>query len=216
MPIICLEGASAVGKTTTSKKLSDDHNAFVIEEVNKLFGKRTANDSVTNWYLDKQVQRWSIACNKVLKHNLIILDGDILHALWYRWCFNFSGWNTLDNIRESYRSKLASGYFGLPDKYIILTIDNREELRRRKENDSINIRKNFELHLDFIDPLMRYFKYMSTLRNNYVTFIEATSIQENIEKILNESLTVNSMTNEEALNIFDNLVEWIRNNKAFL
>jgi hypothetical protein len=214
-PIVCLEGASAVGKTTTSKKLATYHNAYVVEEVNKLFGKRTPNDSVKEWYLEKQVQRWSIACNEASNHDFVILDGDVLHALWYRWCFNFSGWNTLDNIRDSYRSKLVAGHIGLPNKYIVLTIGDREELKRRKENDSVNIRKNFELHLDFIDPIMRYFKYMSTLRDNYVTFIEASTIQGNIEKVLQESLTTNNMTNEVELEIFDHMVDWISKNKAF-
>lgn len=34
MPLLCLEGASAVGKTTTCKKLAEQYNAFIVPEVN--------------------------------------------------------------------------------------------------------------------------------------------------------------------------------------
>jgi deoxyadenosine/deoxycytidine kinase len=35
--LVCLEGASAVGKSTTSQYMHKQYNAYVVEEVNKLF-----------------------------------------------------------------------------------------------------------------------------------------------------------------------------------
>ena len=54
--IFCLEGASAIGKSTLAKELSRSYGFDVVPEANELF-KRNAND-YPNWYLDRQVERW--------------------------------------------------------------------------------------------------------------------------------------------------------------
>ncbi len=100
MTYICLEGASAVGKTTTSKYMKEKFDAFVVEEVNKLFIR--PNPEPENWYFDKQVERWSIA-NKQ-DNKLLIFDGDPFQPLWYNWSYNFEGWQSLDFLNEFYRN----------------------------------------------------------------------------------------------------------------
>lgn len=105
------------------------------------------------------------------------------------------------------------GRLGFPDKYYLLTIDE-QELRKRKENDLFNTRRNFELHLGVIDPQRRYFQFLSTLRNDYVVFIEAISIVKNIETVLKMTAQVNKHSVDQDLMLFDKLVEWIKNNKA--
>jgi len=213
MPIIGFEGASAVGKTSTCKKLAAEHDAFVVEEVSKMFAKPQEGQRHKKWYLDRQVERWTLAKNKEKEHSLVILDGDPIQSLWYRWCFNFEGWNSLVDIRDTYRHEISTGKISFPDKYFILTA-NEEELRRRKNSDLINTRRNFELHLRFIEPLWRYFNYLSVLRNDYVVFIEATSINQNVEIVISETAHVSKMSTDQALVLFDNLVEWVGNNKV--
>lgn len=81
MSIICFEGASAVGKTSTSKRLAAEQGAYVVEEVNKLFIKPQVEQRHKKWYLERQVDRWALAKKKESEHSLVILDGDPIHAL---------------------------------------------------------------------------------------------------------------------------------------
>lgn len=62
MAIICLEGASAVGKTTTSHEFARMKNTYIVPEVNLLF-ERPKSETNT-WYLERQVDRWQIAQEK--------------------------------------------------------------------------------------------------------------------------------------------------------
>src|SRR5215204_5437527 len=100
MSIICFEGASAVGKTTTAKALKDD-GAFVVPEVNQLFN-RPENEAF-EWYFERQVERWRIAEQQSKIYDLVILDGDPFQPLWYNWAYDFVGWQKLDFMEQFYR-----------------------------------------------------------------------------------------------------------------
>jgi hypothetical protein len=78
--IICLEGASAVGKTTLSHAIAARMHAAVIAEVWALF-QRPSPEPPT-WYLERQVGRWRFAVEITRKHGLSILDGDHFQPLW--------------------------------------------------------------------------------------------------------------------------------------
>ncbi|MFF2878415.1 hypothetical protein ACFVR2_19050 [Gottfriedia sp. NPDC057991] len=51
--IICLEGASAVGKTSTSLEIVKSTNTYVVPEVNLFFARPTGVSNT--WYLERQV-----------------------------------------------------------------------------------------------------------------------------------------------------------------
>jgi hypothetical protein len=87
MPIICFEGASAVGKTTTADCFKTTGGAFVVPEVNLLFER--PEDAPPEWYFERQVQRWQIAQEQSSFYRLVILDGDLFQPLWYSWAYNF-------------------------------------------------------------------------------------------------------------------------------
>lgn len=69
VPILCLEGASAVGKTTICKELEKQYSAYIVPEVNLLFERPV--DEQKNWYLNRQVERWKR--RKVFKRNDILV-----------------------------------------------------------------------------------------------------------------------------------------------
>ncbi|HEY9650862.1 MAG TPA: AAA family ATPase, partial [Coleofasciculaceae cyanobacterium] len=87
MPLICLEGASAVGKTTTSKALAERYGAYIVPEVNQLFQPPTPEPIY--WYFERQVERWTLAQSQLKNHDLVVLDGDPFQPLWYNWAFDF-------------------------------------------------------------------------------------------------------------------------------
>jgi len=145
MSLICLEGASAVGKTSTSNEIAKRTNTYIIPEVNLLF-VRPKVESKT-WYLERQIERWQIAQEKLKTYNTVILDGDIFQPLSYNWCYDFNLFNqSLEFIARFYRNEIKEGRIRFPDKYFYLYTDP-ENLKYRKENDITRKRGNIHLYL---------------------------------------------------------------------
>jgi deoxyadenosine/deoxycytidine kinase len=211
MPIICLEGASGVGKSTTCKELATGFNAYVVKEVIELF-EIPENES-TEWYLERQVERWFIANEKLKTHELVLLDGDIFQPLWYNWCYGFTQDRTLALLNNFYRKHLLNHTIDFPDSYIVLCT-NETELRHRKENDRTRKRINFDKHLSFIEPQLHYFNAISHVVKGYVHIHEAKSIQNNVDYIIsNKQSFVKPNENSFSLELFDLLINWLKTNK---
>jgi deoxyadenosine/deoxycytidine kinase len=206
MPILCLEGASAVGKSTTCKELSKRYGAFVVEEVAFLFRKPNLEDhELVQWLLERQVERWKIAVNKLNDHDLVILDGDHF-KIWYSWIYGFQSEN-LDFFKSYFRNLILSKDIGFPDSYVVLTI-NEEELRRRKANDLTRKRGNFEKHLRLIEPQIRFFRAINQYMPDYIQFIEASSIEHNVENIDTKLQFEGKYSTE----LFDYMINWFKAN----
>lgn len=211
MTLICLEGPSAVGKTTTSKALADHYAAYIIPEVNQLFERPTPEP--TYWYFERQVERWTIAQEKLKTHELVVFDGDPFQPLWYNWSYNFVDWQPLEVLRDFYRQHIVAQTLGFPDAYIVLTI-NEIELRQRKDNDLTRKRSGFAKHLQIIEPQQRYFQAMNNIAPGFVHLIEARSVEDNLKNII-ETLPSFSKLPEHpySLTLFDFLIKWLSTNK---
>jgi thymidylate kinase len=210
MPIICFEGASAVGKTTLSKYLRDNFRAYVISEVNLLF-KRTENRP-RFWYFERQVERWRMALEAANNHKIVILDGDPFQPLWYNWSYNFDFGEPFEEIMDFYHKALAAREIDFPDKYFILSVAETE-LKKRKINDDSRRRKNFERHLRFIEPQRHYFSFMKSVNNNLVEFVENKNVEETGEKVIN-SINAISLNALSSLESFGAMKDWLGANRA--
>lgn len=210
MPIICFEGASAVGKTSLSKYLSENFNAFVIPEVNLLF-QRTP-DEPEFWYFEKQVERWGLAVKASKNCQIVILDGGPFQPLWYNWAYNFDVLQPLETIADIYREKLADGKIAFPDRYFILTVNN-DDLRKRKTNDASRTRKNFERHLQFIKPQLAFFDLIKSINNDLVEFIENREIEMTAAKVIN-SFPLQHSNQDSSLELFDAAKIWLTETQA--
>lgn len=148
MAIVCLEGPSAVGKTTTCQQLEEDYGAYIIPEVNLLF-ERPKNEHKT-WYLERQVERWNMAVRQSKNYEIVILDGDVFQPLSYNWCFHFGIFDQpLSFLEEFYKKSMMKREIGFPDQYFYLyTTDS--ELRKRKDFDYTRKRRNFEKHIHIV------------------------------------------------------------------
>jgi len=212
MPIICFEGASAVGKTTLSEYLHDNYNACVIPEVNLLFGRKP--DEPKFWYFEKQVERWQLAAGASKNYEMVIFDGDPFQPLWYNWAYNFDVLESLKLITDFYREKLAAGRIAFPDKYFILSVKT-DELKKRKINDTSRTRKNFVRHLRFIEPQRAFFSFIKSINNNLVEFIENEEIEKTGEKIINSiGDNFTRPNNLLSLELFDSVKNWLNKTEA--
>ncbi len=209
--ILCLEGASAVGKTTCCRALEDRLGAAVIPEVNALFERPPS--APEDWYLERQAERYALARAASETHPLAILDGDPFQPLWYNWSFGFEDCQNLDHLRGFFRPLVASGTLGFPDRYRLLVADEAT-LRQRRGADLTRSRRNFERHLRLTETLPRYFGAMAALAPLLVEVIEASSAQETSARIQASVASAQPMTTAGALGLFDALVGWLNGNKA--
>jgi deoxyadenosine/deoxycytidine kinase len=210
MPIICFEGASAVGKTSLSKYLSENFNVYVIPEVNLLF-QRTPSEPKF-WYFEKQIERWELAFNASKNYQIVILDGDPFQPLWYNWAYNFDVLQSLESTTDFYREKLADGKIAFPDKYFILTVNN-DDLRKRKINDASRTRKNFERHLRFIKPQLAFFSFIKSINNDLIEFIENREVEKTAAKVIN-SIPLEHPNQDSSLALFDAAKIWLTETQA--
>lgn len=208
--IICLEGPSAVGKTTTCSALVEQNNAFVVPEVNALFARPA--EEAPNWYLERQVERWEIAQEHSANGRLVVLDGDVFQPLWYNWSFGFAEYQPLEALSAFYRPCLNADAIGFPDHYVHLFIDENK-LRSRKEADQTRTRRGFDANLRLLQTQPRYFERLSRFLPGRVHSVEAKSVETNRQHLLRCSRTP-APPAVSSLKIFDNIVEWLQSSKA--
>lgn len=211
MPIICFEGASAVGKTITARAFKGSHSAFVVPEVNELYTR--PEDEPADWYLERQVERWSIAQEQSKYHQLVILDGDPFQPLWYNWAYNFTYWQDLNFLERFYRPRIQHGRIRFPDLYFIFST-SEAELRKRKESDSTRRRRGFETHLRMIEPQHRYFRTMQDYSPHQVHFLEAETIEANMGFIQKNVSALSDRSRDVSEQLFDKMLEWLGGNVA--
>jgi thymidylate kinase len=211
MPIICFEGASAVGKTTTAKSFNSQFGAPFVPEVIQLF-KRPDNEP-PEWYFERQADRWTLACRQSRTHKLVILDGDPFQPLWYNWAYNYEGWQDLDFSARFYRAAIQNKTIDFPDLYFVFGSDETE-LRKRKVNDSTRSRRGFEAHLKMIEPQRRYFQAMRAFSPRRVVFLEAETIETNLEFIRARLPVLSGESEEDSEVLLNQMVGWLRENKA--
>ena len=210
MSLICLEGASAVGKTSTSREFAKTTNTFVIPEVNLLFERPTVESKT--WYLERQIDRWQMAQEKLKMYDNVILDGDIFQPLSYNWCYDFNIYNqSLDFIADFYQNEMKEGRIKFPDRYFYLYTD-QENLKYRERNDCTRKRGNFEKHLEIVEPHRRYYEALNSFIPHYVQLITAESIAGNMIAIT-DNFSSQSIS-FDSVELLDYTIKWLENNKA--
>ncbi|MCF6137814.1 chloramphenicol acetyltransferase [Pseudalkalibacillus berkeleyi] len=182
MSIVSLEGASAVGKTTTSNEVAKQINAYVVPEVNQLF-ERPIRASKT-WYFERQIDRWKLAQKQLKRFDHIIFDGDLFHPFSYNWCFDFKIFDqNLDLIYAFFKEAIEAKEIEFPDQYYFLHTNNLN-LKYRKENDLTRKRRNFEKHVKIAEQYKQYYESLNQFEDGYVQLIEAKTVQDNVDKII--------------------------------
>ncbi len=203
MPIICLEGPSAVGKSSTARWLAEHHQAIHIPEVNFLFTRPGIPERF--WYYERQLERVQIA----RAHNadrLVILDGDPFQPVWYNRLYPAVDDLSFDEVLGFYRLHLERNTLCWPAKYVILNA-SAEKLRQRKEGDEEHQRRNFEKHLALVDYLPQYFGKLQQIAPSLVAFQEADTIQGTAGAVLVASERIEQRRDD--LRIFDEMAAWV-------
>ena len=204
--IICLEGASAAGKTTLSHAIAARTGATVIPEVWALFERPSPEPPL--WYLESQVERWRFAVESAGKHGLSILDGDPFQPLWYGWAYGFIEPHTLSTVVSFYHDAIAAGSLAFPDRYIFLAV-SEPEFRARKQGDTSRSRRNFAKHVTLLRRLPRYFATMNTISPGRAHVLDASAPATTAAETA-ISIIRSGQHAKDSLTILQHLADWLR------
>ncbi len=174
MTILCLEGPSAVGKTTVCTLLQVEHGFERIPEVNELF-VRSAHEPLF-WYFERQVERWRMAHAISSSGRIAVLDGDPFQPLWYNAIFAQHAAQSMPDTLAFYREQVERGSLRVPDKYYVLTA-TQQQLRARKSADTSRSRRNFDKHLQLVAPQLAWFTALKELAPGCVSILQADDAQ---------------------------------------
>jgi hypothetical protein len=203
--IICLEGASAAGKTTLSHEIAVRTGAAVIAEVWALFGRPSPEPPL--WYLEKQVERWRFALKSAEKHGLAILDGDPFQPLWYGWAYGFIEPHTLSTVTSFYRNAITAGSLAFPDRYILLAV-GESELMARRQGDASRSRRNFAKHVSLLRHQPRYFATMNTICPELAYVLDAVAPATTLAEIV-ISVIRSERNAVDPLRLLEYLADWL-------
>lgn len=213
MTVISIEGASAVGKTTTSAKLAASYGGIHIPEVNTWWKQRPVPE-YREWWFERQADRWRIAQEHLATYRFAVIDIDLFQPFWYNWAFDFTLFDrqSLEFVSHYYRKLILQQQIGIPDKYYVLSA-TEAELRKRKVEDTTRRRGGFEMNLQFVEPQKSYFQALNAFVPDLVHFIESVSVETNAELIMN-TIPPGRRDHTYSIELFDYMVDWLGSHKA--
>ena len=211
-PVICVEGPSAVGKTTLVSALASECGAVVVPELKLADVPRIADSG--QWFAEQHSALWQVARIYAASGSLVLLDGDPLKALWFNWVYAGDGWPTVKFIAPYYRSQLRDNAIGFPDLYVILET-TEADLRRRRAEDPTRTRRNFEQHLRLVEPQRRYFAALQSLDPRRVIFADSSHPRDLVDKI---SPVVGQLQPSDTDDrwLLDQMIAWVSSNAPVL
>jgi hypothetical protein len=204
--VICLEGLSAVGKTTLAETLARECGAAVVPEIDASGAPPPGNSAA--WFVERHAEQWCHARELAARAPFAVLDGDPFKGLWYNWVYAAGGWESVDTVAPLYRAQVVSGALAFPDLYVALTAWE-EELRRRRAGDTSRSRRNFEKHVLLVRPLLRYFGALAGGHPMRVVIVE-TSLRGVAVGVVNDALKLLAPDGLDSLRLLDNIVGWLR------
>lgn len=208
MTILCLEGASAVGKTTVCTLLQVEHGFVRIPEVNELF-VRSAHEAPF-WYFERQVERWRMAHAISSSGRIAVLDGDPFQPLWYNGIFAQDAAQSMPDTLAFYRAHVEQGSLRVPDMYYVLTA-TEQVLRTRKAADPSRSRRNFDKHLQLVAPQLAYFNAVKDAAPGRVRVLQADDARQCAEAIARDAVAVTQ--HNASTSLFEAMAAFVRSGK---
>ena len=204
-PIICLEGPSAVGKTTLARELGRDLGAVVIPELDASAAPPPSD--AEPWFTHAHADRWRMAVAAANDAPLVVMDCDPLKGLWYNWMYAEEGWPNIEVVGEHYLRSILGGELSFPDLYVFMDAPE-VELWSRRNSDFSRSRRHFEKHVQRLEPRRRYFRALDAAVPGLVCFIDTSArhaVTEGVVARLSKPLDL-----IEPVVTLEKIVGWVR------
>lgn len=204
-PIICLEGPSAVGKTTLAAALARRAGAAVIPELDA--GAAPPIPESAAWFVDAHAAQWQHALELAARAPLVVTDGDPLKGLWFNWVFAEHGWPGIDEQAPLHRAHIERGTLAFPDLYVVLQA-TEAQLRARRAGDPTRTRRNHEMHLRLAPPQRRYFQALQGADPRRVLLLDTSDRSTLVDTVL---AAVERLPGEppDSMRLFDHMAHWV-------
>jgi hypothetical protein len=169
--IVVVEGISASGKTTWCR----EHAAgFTVSETGP---RDDAPDATLNataaarFWVEQGERRWRAACAIERSRGIAVCDTDPikLHYVWSLWQIGVAVERVWQAERVATRDAIADGRIGFADAYLMKPIDPRRA-RQQRDADPTRSRRNFELHVKLLEPLMMWYRALEAILPGAVTW----------------------------------------------
>jgi thymidylate kinase len=204
--VVCIEGPSAVGKTTLAAALGRECGAAVVPELDASGAPPPGRSA--EWFVERHAAHWRLARELAARAAFAVLDGDPFKGLWYNWVYASEGWERVETVAPLYRARVEAGALAFPDLYVILTA-TEAELRRRRAVDASRSRRNFEKHLLLAGPLLRYFGALREAAHARVVIID-TSLQGDVVGLVKDTLKRLPSGGPDSPRLLNHMAEWLR------
>jgi thymidylate kinase len=204
--IVCLEGPSAVGKTSLAAALAREHEAAVVTELDASGAPPIGTAAA--WFVKAHAERWRWARELARQAPFAVIDCDPLKGLWYHWIFAWQGWEGIEVVGPLYRTALQAGAIGFPDLYIVL-VASEPELRSRRAGDATRSRRGFETHLRLVEPQQRYFAALNAVAPGSVVFLD-TSDRDALVGHVVAALHARPRTAPSDAELLERMIAWVR------
>lgn len=204
--VVCLEGPSAVGKTTLAAALAEECGAVVVPELSA--GPPPPVGRSAAWFADRHAEQWRAARRQAACAPFAVLDGDPFKGLWYGWVYAEEGWEGVDVVAPLYRAHLERGTLGFPDLYVALDA-TEDQLRHHRASDPARRRRSFEKHLRLVEPLRRYFAALRALAPGRVEIVATADRAALVDRVTN-ALARLPAERPDPVWLLERMADWIR------
>lgn len=204
--VVCLEGPSAVGKTTLGARLARECGAAVVPELSA--GPPPPPRESAAWFVERHAALWQRARAEAESAPFAVLDGDPFKGLWYNRVYAEEGWEGVDTVAPLYRAAVARGALAFPDLYVVLTA-TEAQLRRRRAGDTTRQRRGFEKHLRLLEPLRQYFSALRDAAPSRVLFLDTSRPDELVCEVV-AALRLLPADAPDSARLLEHIAAWLR------
>jgi len=204
-PIICLEGLTAVGKTTLAAELARTAGAAVVPELDAS-GAPPIPESAA-WFVDRHAEQWQHARTLAERAPLVVVDCDPFKGLWYNQVFADQGWPDVRAQAPLYRAHVLRGTLAVPDLYVVLTA-TEAQLRARRAGDATRSRRNFEAHLRLTIPHRHYYQTLQAADPARVLLLDSSARDTLADTVLAAVERLPAAAPDSA-RLFEHMVRWV-------
>lgn len=156
------------------------------------------------------MRRWQAACAIERSRGVAVCDTDPikLHYIWSLWQIGVAAERVWQAEHVANRAAIAAGRIGLADAYLVNPIDPRRA-RQQPDGDPTRSRRNFELHVKLLGPLMTWYRALDAVLPGAVTW----GLPENGLACLSDQ---SNRSIGKALQIFDQMIDILATERPVL